>query len=70
MSANTEQIIGQCAAWVSEDDIQSTAIIHSKTFLFLIAFLLGSSSGVSVDALTAMLLLLLDSALFIRLGVY
>ena len=69
MSANTVRIIGQCAAGVSEEDIQSTAIIHSKTLLCLIAFLLCPSPGVNVDALTEMLLVM-DSVLFVRLGMY
>ena len=51
---------------VNEEDIHSTAIIHSKTLLCLIAFLVCSSSGVNVDALTAMLPLI-DSAVFVRL---
>ena len=54
---------------MDEEDIQSTAIIHSKTSLCLIAFLICSSSGVNADALTAMLPLL-DSGVFVRLEVY
>ena len=67
MLANTNRSYWSMVVEVNEEDIQSTATIHSKTFLCLIAFLICSSSGVNADGLITTLPLL-DSALFERLG--